>query len=191
MDNVKLAYLGFTIPCPNTYMGGLMICDDKGFPVEFRYSEPIKPTSIQQVLYGNVLEKHIKVDVISESLLKSVSSPFEIMIVQDENLLEHKFSSNITVLRISQTKSPPLTNQGENIKIKDKEFLLQASLNSHPLRVQFAASTKNDDNKFKSYLDTLAAAGQRMDLDEPLSRVYRALELICQQIQAQQKESSN
>ncbi|MEW5821485.1 MAG: hypothetical protein AB1782_14935, partial [Cyanobacteriota bacterium] len=180
MDKVKISYMGFSSPTSNTYMGGIMVCDEKGFPVEFRYSEPIKPTNVQSVLYGKSLEKYIKIDVISETLLKSISTSVEIMVVHDEYVLEHDFSSNYTIIKISPTKSPPLSDPGDNIKIKDREYLLQTIPNSHPLRIQFSSAMKLDEVKIKSALDVLGQAGQTMDIEEPLSRVYRALELICQ-----------
>lgn len=188
MVDVNIGYLGFLSSGSNTYLGGLMVCDAKGFPVEFRYSEPITPTRVQQVLYGNVLDKYIKIDVIAENLIKSVTTSFNVMIVQEEQTLEHKFTSGFVVIRLSPTKSPSLNTQGENIKIKDKEYLLQASTNSNPIRVQFASSYKLEETEIKSTLETLSKVGLTMDVDEPLSRVYRALELICQQSQVQKQE---
>jgi hypothetical protein len=178
--------MGFASIGTNTYAGGLMVCDDRGFPVEFRYSEPITPTRVQQVLYGNVLDKYVKIDVIAESLIKAVTSPFNLLIVQDEVILEHKFQSQLVVIRISLTKSPPLTARGEFIKIKEKEYLVQTSANSNPVRVQFSSAYKIDESEIKTTLQTIGEAGASMDLDEPISRVYRALDLICQQTQAKQ-----
>lgn len=190
MADVNLGYLGFYLPNQSTYAGGLMICDSKGFPIEFKYSEPVVPTKVQQVLYGKVLDKYIKIDVIAESIIKSVTSSINVLIVQDEFLLEQKYSSNFVVLRISPTKSPALSNIGDNIKIKDREFLLQASANANPIRIQFASSYNIDENSIKATMETLTKVGGTMDIDEPLSRVYRALELICQQAQIQKQESN-
>lgn len=190
MSDLKIGYLDFSTPAPNSYMGGIMICDSKGFPLEFRYSEPITPTNVQKVLYGNVLDKYIKIDVISESLIKSITNQYEIMIVQDDQLLEHQFASKPVMIRLSNTKSPPLSNEGDVVKIKEKEYLLQTCPNSNPTRVQIASSAKIDEAKTKSILHELSKAGHQMDLDEPLSRIHRALDLICQQTQAQQKDSS-
>lgn len=167
-------------------MGGLMVVDCRGFPVEFKYSEPIQPTKVQSVLYGQVLESHVKLDVISDSLLKSVSQQFSILMTQDDNVLEHDFKSDLVIGRLSTTKSPPLSDTGDFIKIKEREYLLQASPNTNPLRVQFARSKKIDEKKLTAALQALAKAGQTMDIDEPMTRVYRALDLICQQTQSQQ-----
>lgn len=190
MADVNLGYLGFLSPNQFTYSGGLMVCDSKGFPIEFKYSEPVVPTKVQQVLYGNVLDKYIKIDVIAESLVKGITNPVNILIVQDELLLSHKFSSNFIVIKLSPTKSPALSNLGDNIKIKDREFLLQASANSNPIRIQFASSYSVDENSIKTTIETLSKVGGTMDIDEPLTRVYRALELICQQAQIQKQDSS-
>lgn len=186
MVDINLGYLGFVIQNNSIYSGGLMVCDSKGFPLEFRYSEPIKPSKVQQVLYGNVLDKYIKVDVIAESLLKSSTTSFNIMIVQEEYLLDQKFTSQFAVIRISPTKSPPLAAQGESIKIKDREYLLQASINTNPVRVQFSSLLSPTDQIIIDTLQSLGKSGVTMDLDEPISRVYRALELICQQTQKQE-----
>lgn len=190
MSDIKIGYLDFSTPTASSYMGGIMICDSKGFPLEFRYSEPITPTNVQKVLYGNVLDKYIKIDVISESLVKSITNQYDIMVVQDDKLLEHTFSSKPVIVRLSNTKSPPLSNEGDYVKIKEKEYLLQTCPNSNPTRVQIAATVKLDEGKTKTLLQDLSKAGGHMDLDEPLSRIHRALDLICQQTQAQQKDSS-
>lgn len=186
MDNLKIGYLGFSSPTASSFMGGLMVVDGRGFPLEFKYSEPIQPTKVQTVLYGKVLERHVKLDVISDSLMKSVSQPFSILMTQDDNVLEHDFKTDIIIGRISTTKSPPLTDTGDFIKIKEREYLIQTSPNSNPLRVQFAKSKKMDEKILTAALQALAKAGQSMDIDEPMTRVYRALDLICQQIQSQQ-----
>lgn len=190
MDDINIGYLGFVSVGSSSYSGGLMVCDAKGFPIEFRYSEPITPTRVQQVLYGNVLDKYIKLDVISESLIKSISSNFNIMVVQDEGILEYNFNSKFTVVRLSITKSPPLANQGQNIKIKEREYLIQALPNSNPIRVQFPSAYPIPDNNINSTLDSIITAACTMDIDEPLSRINRALELICQQTQNQTKDTT-
>ena len=40
-------------------MGGLLLTDESGIPLDFRYVEPITPTKLQAVLYGKALESHL------------------------------------------------------------------------------------------------------------------------------------
>lgn len=177
---IKLTY-GATYSSQGVgYIGAALITDHKGFPTEFRYTDPIVPTKIQQVLYGSGLEKYIKIDVIMDSLIKAMSSFSKILIVQDEDLLNYK-TEDIAVIRISSTKTPPLAEVGEISNVKKNEYLIQISQASNPIRVQFADDFVCEGEKFDNVINTLIEAGNYMDLYEPLTRVYKTLELISTQ----------
>lgn len=179
-DNIKLAYAGTIASNSSGYIGAVLISDYKGFPLEFRYTDPIVPTKIQQVLYGEGLEKYIKLDVIADSLIKSLSNKASILIVQDEDLLEFK-GSNIAIVRISSTKTPPLSQPGELTEVKKAEYMLQTSHANNPIRIQFNQNFDCQSEAFNSVITTITEAGNFMDVDEPLNRIYKTLELICNQ----------
>ena len=50
-ENVKLAYGIAYSSSAKGYLGAILITDFKGFPLEFKYTDPIVPTKIQQILY--------------------------------------------------------------------------------------------------------------------------------------------
>ncbi|MEI7474978.1 MAG: hypothetical protein WCK67_09395 [bacterium] len=179
-NEIKLAYGAAFSSQGFGYIGAVLVSDSKGFPTEFRYTDPIVPTKIQQVLYGNGLEKYIKIDVILDSLIKAMSSFSKILLVQDEDLLNYK-SENVTVIRISATKIPPLSQVGEVSNVKRNEYLIQTSNASSPIRVQFADHFACEGEKFNSAIETLIEAGNYMSVEEPLGRVYKTLELISAQ----------
>lgn len=179
-ENIKLAYGVAYSSGSKGYIGAVLTTDYKGFPLEFRHTDPIMPTKIQQVLYGDGLEKYVKVDVILESLLKVLSNRAGILLVQDDDLLEYK-SDNITIVRISSTKSPPLSKQGDISKVKTSEYLLQISNSNSPVRIQFSPQFNCESEHFNTIIETLTEAGKHMDIDEPINRVYKTLELICNQ----------
>src|SRR5476649_1728686 len=58
----------------DVYMGGAMVTDLFGLPVEFRYTEPVAATKLQRILYGDVLERYIQTDVIIAHLLEHLES---------------------------------------------------------------------------------------------------------------------
>lgn len=180
IDNIKLAYGVAYSSGANGYLGSVLITDYKGFPLEFRYTDPIVPTKIQQVLYGEGLEKYIKLDVILDSLMRVLSNRFSVLLVQDEDLLQYN-SENITIIRISSTKAPPLANVGELSKVKNSEFLLQISHAGNPVRLQFSSKFITEGEQFNSIIEMLTEAGNYIDINEPLVRVYKTLELICHQ----------
>jgi len=192
--SAKLAYLLITSPTPNVYMGGLMVTDDHGLPLEFRYTEPIQPTRIQQVLYGQALAAYIKQDVILETLLKNVEARFKALFVEDPHFLDYP-AKGYTVFRISGTKSPPIGDVGIRQTLNPQESLLQITPEGAPLRVSIGhgqAAGQNGgqggepsepiDSEKESKPDPfqlLMEVGQTMDLTEPLKRIERALEIIC------------
>ncbi len=176
----KLAY-GITLSSSTKgYLGAILITDYKGFPLEFRYTDPIVPTKIQQVLYGEELEKYLKIDVITDSLVKALSEDISILFVQDEDLLEYK-AKDILILRLTPTQSAALSNPGNYEKIKENEVLLQTAHAKAPVRLLFREDFECEGEKFDRVIDKLVKAGSFMDVDEPLVRVQKTLDLVCEQ----------
>ena len=179
-DQIKLAYGVAYTSNVNGYIGAILITDYKGFPQEFRYTDPIVPTKIQQVLYGEGLEKYVKVDVVIDSLIKVLSNKIPILLVQDEDILEYKCDST-TIIRVSSTKLSPLPNIGDLSEVKKNEYLLQLSHANTPVRLQFSQDYNCEGEGFNSIIESLSEAGNFMDIYEPVDRVYKTLELICNQ----------
>lgn len=181
VENIKLAYgMITTIPSKNGYIGAILITDFKGFPLEFRYTDPIYPTKIQQTLYGSGLDKYIKVDVILDSLIKVFSHKLQVLIVQDDDLLQYK-SDTTVIVRVSSTKTPPLSATGEISKVKNSEYLIQTSHSSSPIRLQFSSYFEIELEKLDSIIKLLLEAGNFIDIDEPLNRVGKTIDLVCNQ----------
>jgi hypothetical protein len=180
-DELKIGYLMVSSPVPNVYVGGLMVTDNRGLPVEFRYTEPIQPTKIQQVLYGQVLSTYIKREVILETLLKSMESKFKCLLVEDEQMLDYP-AKGYSILRIAATKSSPIGEVGKTQDIAPQEILLQVTPEGSPIRLHMGSvKTGADAENSERPTGVLLDAGQSMDLCEPLKRIEKALEIICQE----------
>jgi hypothetical protein len=179
-ENIKLAY-GITYSSSaKGYLGAILITDYKGFPLEFRYTDPIVPTKIQQTLYGEGLEKYLKVDVITDSLVKALTEGISVLFVQDEDLLEYK-GRDVLILRLTNTNAAPLSNVGDYEKVKKNEFLLQVTPAKPPIRLLFRQDFPGEGEKLDSIIQRLLKASTFMDVDEPLNRVKKTLDLICEQ----------
>ena len=70
-DTLKLAYF-VVMKEGASYLGGLLLTDTSGIPLDFRYTEPITPTKLQTVLYGRALEPYLKGEIIQKTLLKEL-----------------------------------------------------------------------------------------------------------------------
>lgn len=202
-SETKIGYLLIASPVTNVYIGGIMVVDERGLPLEFRYTEPIQPTKIQQVLYGSVLNRYIKTDVILETLLKSLESKPNLLVVNDDSfMMTDVLSKDFDVVRLTETKSPPLKAPGDIEKISAYEFLLQLTSESSPIRVQLPGSTGDgkdpigglkalpDKSAEDSTEDTITSSeayrllfeiGRVTDILEPQKRVEKALALLCQE----------
>lgn len=180
-NELKLAYLAVTTPVPNVYIGGLMVTDGRGLPIEFRYTEPIQPTKIQQILYGQVLSGYIKREVILDTLLKSIESKFKCLLVEDEQLVNASASKGFSIIRLTETKSPPLTELGQTEVISATEILLQTAHQASPIRLNLPENPETVPDGGQPVYSLLTEAGQTMDVQEPLKRIHKALEIICQE----------
>lgn len=180
MSEDKLAYGIAYSSASKGYFGAILITDYKGFPLEFRYTDPIVPTKIQQVLYGEGLEKYLKIDVITDSLVKALSGDISVLFVQDEALLEYK-GKDIPIVRLSSTKMAPLSANGDLQKLKSNEIMLQTSHAQNPIRLLFKEDFACEGKQFEDIVNKLVKAGEFMDVDEPLSRIQKTLELVCEQ----------
>ena len=194
--DLKIGYLMVSSPIPNVYIGGLMVTDGRGLPVEFRYTEPIQPTKIQQVLYGQVLSAYIKREVVLETLLKNIESKFKCLLVEDEQMLDYP-AKGYSIVRIAATKSAPLGPVGKTQDIAPGELLLQVNAETSPVRLYLgkpksnapdeasdastAGSPGNPGDASGELISFLLDAGKAMDVVEPLRRVEKALEIICQE----------
>jgi hypothetical protein len=55
-----IGYLDVQQLDPAGYLGGLLVVDDFGLPVEFRHSVALRPTKLQRTLYGDALDRYLR-----------------------------------------------------------------------------------------------------------------------------------
>src|SRR5215475_12294428 len=55
------------------YLGGYLVTNVWGRPLEFRLSTAVQPNKVQQILYGSTLEPYIHADLIGKTLVEKTS----------------------------------------------------------------------------------------------------------------------
>ncbi len=175
-ESPRLAYF-VAMKEGGSYLGGLLLTDTSGIPLDFRYTEPITPTKLQSLLYGKALESHLKEEVIQKTLLKEIKGAPDLFILQPAELAGG-WNADIRcpVLAVQKTQDAPLPRAGELFRASQREVLLQVTEGAAPLRVIFANSVDlpaQDAAALK-----LLEAGYHMDLAEPLDRVTAALQAL-------------
>ena len=175
-ESPKLAYF-VAIKEGGSYLGGLLLTDASGIPLDFRYTEPITPTKLQAVLYGKALEPHLKEEVIQKTLLKELKGAPDLFILQASELAGGWHAdTRCPALAVQKTQDAPLSRVGEVFRASQREVLIQISDGAAPLRVIFANSV--DLQAQDAAALKLLEAGYHMDLAEPLERVTAALQAL-------------
>jgi len=175
-EALKLAYF-VALKEGGSYLGGLLLTDPSGLPLDFRYTEPITPTRLQAVLYGKALEPHLKEEVIQKTLLKELKGTPDLFIVPATDLAGGwSGEQRCPVLAVQRTQEPPLSRLGEVLRLSSRELLVQAGEGGAPLRLVFASGMEPAAQD-QAVLKVLEAAYQ-MDPSEPLERVHAALQAL-------------
>jgi hypothetical protein len=149
----------------NKYLGGIMVTDSYAIPVEFKYSEPIKPTGLQKILYGNSIEKYLMVDVIAKKLLQNVQEKPKYILLDDSRLLD--LQSKIPAVYI--TNSSKIDDGGSE---RTQEELQRESLDTG-YTIIFNGTLMSEDIKL------LERISDEIDILEPFHRLKEALKYVC------------
>lgn len=157
------------------YRGALMVTDASGLPLDFRFTDPISPTRLQRVLYGGVLDRHLRGEVIARTLLEATDQRPTLLLVDDRPLVDDPAIACPTAL-LAASAAGPLAQVGAVQGQGGDTFLLQVAPDANPLRVGLADGV--EEAARAAMIDALVGLGGTMDLLEPLGRVREALEVI-------------
>lgn len=69
------------------FLGGILVLDPSGDPQEFRCTSAIHPTSLQQILWGERLQRYIMGELLLLPLVRSLQLPVDLILVQREEFL--------------------------------------------------------------------------------------------------------
>lgn len=141
--------------------GGCLVTDGLTRPLEFRVSGPIRPTSLQRVLYGDTLQEYICTDLVGLPMLQDLESKPDIILVRDAEFLKLRPRVEIPVLWVRATV--------------DGQFVLQA----FPGFEQEAEAGR----------DTLPRRLRGRSIMEPFQRIHSALEEAHNQKVAEAKKA--
>ncbi|SRR5581483_1100626 len=154
--------------------GAFLLTDTDTKPLEFRCTNPIRPTSLQSVLYGQMLQRHIMVELIGLPLVNSLKQPPSIILVQDPDLLWLRGKVNIPVLQITKESGITVSDGNDN-----KTAML--SSNSGQFEPVVVVAYKDAGNDIQTAIPILTQVFNRFDLVEPFQRVITALDQVHQQ----------
>ena len=158
------------------FLGGTMITDHHGIPLDFKYTEPIRPTAVQKTIYGAVLHTYIRHHVLIGALAREAGVPPAFYITAAANLEAAQEASGLNLIALERTQFASLVEKGSTSRAKENECLIQGWNETHPMRVQFGTLPRGVQDPI---LQSLILLSRTMDVIEPLERLETALERLC------------
>jgi hypothetical protein len=151
------ANLGFlTIlrePCG--YVGGYLITNAWGRPLEFRLTSAVQPNKVQQILYGDALEPYLCAELIGKTLVEKSTTPVQVVVTDLPAALDLRTKMDLPIVLYTGDLDEPAG---------DTQFIVQANLHCHG---QFP----QDVELLRTVFQPLAS----FDWGEPFVRIREAI----------------
>jgi hypothetical protein len=92
---------------PSGYLGGYLVTNTWGRPLEFRLSTAVQPNRVQQILYGGTLEPYICADLIGKTLVEKTGLLVQMVVTDCANALDLRYRVDIPVVWLAPACEAP------------------------------------------------------------------------------------
>ncbi len=147
----------------NGYLGGLLVTNHWGRPLEFRLSTAVQPNRVQQILYGGTLQPYICSDLIGKTLVDKTGVPVQFVLTDTEAALDLRLRLEVPVAWLAPS--------GPALALPDKTNRL-CSRPGKPVPVLCHPRHLGDVPVIQEILDRLDGA---IELAEPFARIREAV----------------
>ncbi|MBT5017340.1 hypothetical protein OAG75_00420 [bacterium] len=158
----KKFHLGFlwVIKTEVGFVGGLLVTNQLGRPLEFQCTTPVRPNKTQEILYGPTLQSFIYSDLIGKTLFDRLGVKPDFVVVAQAELL------NLRLL-ISSPVGCLVSDNDSKKELPDQTFVQVGAqqLRFHP----------EHDDDLELVQSKCGKISNDADLSEPLDRVKDAL----------------
>jgi hypothetical protein len=163
------------------FRGALLAVDFRGIPMDFRYTDSIKPSRLERILYGSALDVYLREELILESLTGAIEVRPTLWICREADLMAPLRSlTKGKSLFLAPSNHSPMEAAGEVANAGEHNvFMIQADSVSAPLRAAFPEHTKEDE--VRHIAGILVEAAKTMELLEPFGRIQKALMALAEE----------
>ncbi|MHC4880481.1 MAG: hypothetical protein ACYTGL_28860 [Planctomycetota bacterium] len=161
-DSLRLGFLTAVELQDGGFVGGLLVTDRFGRPLEFQCTTPVRANRTQELLYGPTLEPFILGDLIGRTLIDRISIKPTLVMTNRPEMLPLRLQVEIPVLCLSSSATG---YSGSSIETKTQVTLGASSFVVH--------------DEFSEDVEAASQLGKPIDrsadLSEPIERVAEAL----------------
>lgn len=157
------------------HTGAILVTNQVGVPVEFKYTEPVVVTRMHKILYGAALDRYLHETVIRERLSRELRTEPEFFLTpyDEKDFLAPMVSKEM--MAVQRMAPGQCEASGPFTRIREREAIV-ALEEDLLLRVAFSTA----DDAVQHYAATwLQELGRTMDVLEPIDRVFSALRSLC------------
>lgn len=169
-----IAYLDVLRLDPAGYLGGILVVDEFGLPLEFRHTVAMRPTRLQATLYGDALDRYLRAAVITTRLLDDLERSPSVVLVTDPQLAIGGDELPVAHMEASGLEPSGPVGTFREVDGASAGFTLQLRPNDPPVRFITRAAPAT----YQSMTEAILSAAETMDVSEPPVRVRAALRLI-------------
>jgi len=159
-NDLRLGFLGVVETADAGFVGGILVTNRLGRPLEFQCTTPVKPNRTQAILYGPTLRSFLFGELIGKTLHERLNAKPHLLLVNQEELLS---------LREHVTVPVACLRAGD----EQRELPDETQLTAGRDRMSFHPDHGEDRDAAEELCRKIPADA---DLCEPLDRVREALE---------------
>lgn len=143
------------------YLGGYLVTNIWGRPVEFRLSTAVQPNRVQQILYGHTLHGYLHGELIGKTLVEKTASSAGLI-----------FTDRLAVLELRNTLDLPIVWVASDDPAPEESGLVVRPATADRPALVTHRKHPNDLPRIREVLDQLDS---HLDLVEPFARIREAI----------------
>lgn len=166
MELVTIGFLGMhRFDDDAAIRGAMLVTDTETKPLEFRVTAPVRPQKFQEMLYGELLDEHVSVELMGLPLLNALQQKPNLVIVRDILFLGLNARQEVpTILLLKEDE--PLIKRGAST-----EPLNSSDSGRPPVKICTSGQFKPKLGEIAQQLQAIFLA---RDLMEPFDRLEKA-----------------
>jgi len=157
------------------FIAALMVTDNRGYPLEFRATTPVRPSLVQKTLYGRQLEHYVGVELCGKTLVQQSSRKPKTVLVPERRLLDIAGEVEADIVAIWRA--------GEVLQVEDEETTTatRGSIKPSGLQPLVYEGRFADTDREQEGIAHVEDCATRFDLVEAFERMRAALQLLAKE----------
>jgi hypothetical protein len=146
------------------FIGGYLVTNAWGRPLEFRMSTAVQPNRVQQILYADTLAEYLSADIIGKTLIEKTATPAQVILTDTFEALSLRRCQDLPVIWVAPSSDPrsdEFTQRGAALRPAERN---RGPLVTHP-------EYPDDVARLRELFERLSG----LDFVEPFTRIRDAV----------------